>query len=45
MNDQQIATWVGEHPVVFTVLALPVVLTFCIIVLGVCGVQFNFRRK
>ena len=37
------ADWAMAHPVLFTILALPCVLTFCAIMLGAMG--FSFSRS
>jgi hypothetical protein len=34
MSDQAIGAWIELHPVLGTVLAFPVVITFCLLVLG-----------
>jgi hypothetical protein len=42
MSDQAIGAWIEAHPVLGTVLALPIVITFCLILLGVS--DFSIRR-
>ncbi len=37
--------WAGIHPVLFTILALPVVLTGCGLVLAaICNVEISYRK-
>ena len=38
-----IATFIDAHPVVFTVLALPVVLTLCVLFLALMRVNVTWR--
>jgi hypothetical protein len=38
-------TFIDAHPIIFTILALPVVVTLCVLVLAMCGVEYNFQRK
>ena len=40
-SSEVISTWVTAHPVLFTILMFPVVVTACLIVAGVCGLEFN----
>jgi len=37
-------TFIDAHPVIFTILALPAVVTLCVLVLAVCNVQFTKTR-
>jgi hypothetical protein len=38
-------TFIDTHPVLFTILALPVVVTACFLVVSMLGVEIQWHRK
>jgi hypothetical protein len=39
-----VSAFVDAHPIVATILGLPIVVTACLIVAGMCGVELSVKR-
>ena len=37
--------FIDAHPILFTILAFPAVVTICVLVLAVCGVNYSHSRR